>query len=134
MSNERAAEYAAAWTRHASVSDDAEGRANLSAYLSTLEPSVVYEDVPSGAKHEGLEGVTEFCKAVSRMFAMSFKITTTQDSGEQFAFEFVCDATSSQTGKLVTFKGVAIGAFKDGKVVAHRDYYDLSGFAQAGSR
>lgn len=118
--------YVDAWLRHTAVSDSAEGKANLDAFLAMLSPDVVYEDVPSGNKHEGLAAVTEMCRMVSGLFDMTIDVTSTQHDGDQFAFEFTCAATMRQTGHPFSFRAAAVGTFRDGKVVSQRDYYDMS--------
>lgn len=130
MSDQLLKEYVAAWLRHTMVSDTADGRENLAAFLTFLAPDVVYEDIPSGSRHEGRDAVAAMCRSVSGMFEMKIDIASEQSDGERFAFEFECVATLRQTGDVVTFRAGAIGTFRDGKVASHRDYYDFGAFGR----
>lgn len=124
MSDELLDSYVDAWLKHVAVSDSSEGEQNLEAFLSTLSPEVVYEDVPSGNRFDGHEGASQMSTRVSNLFDMTIAIESKQTDGERFAFEFTCDATMKATGDAFAFKAVAVGAFSNGKVVLHRDYYD----------
>ena len=125
-------EYIAAWIKHADVTDGPDGEANLNGFLATLSPDVVYEDVPSGGRYEGLAGATAMSNLVSGLFDMHFEITSAQAADGRFAFEYDCEATVKQTGDVVTLRAVAVGTFADGKVTTHRDYYDRGALATSG--
>jgi steroid delta-isomerase-like uncharacterized protein len=134
--------YFAAWARLAQAADPRSGTQEMARFLSFMADDVRYEDVPSGAVFIGHDGVRAMAAAAYAFSAdLDIECVSAQMSGDQFAFE--CEAHGTNTGALgpipasgkrFTLRSAAIGRISaDGKVVLHKDYWDMAGFlAQIG--
>ena len=134
--------YFAAWARHAQAADPETGAEEMARFLSFMAEDVRYEDVPSGSVFVGHDGVREMA-AAARAFSADLDIVcvSAQMSGDQFAFEFEAHGTNTgalgpipASGKRFRLRSAAIGRISaDGKVVLHKDYWDMASFlAQIG--
>jgi steroid delta-isomerase-like uncharacterized protein len=130
-------QYFKAWARHAQASDPRTGAAELALMLSFMSPDIRYEDVPTGLVFTGHDGVREMGAQALQMAAdLHFTLISAQASGDQFAFETETRGTNTgavgaipATGKPFVLRGVSVGRrSSDGKVVSHKDYWDLAGY------
>lgn len=135
-------DYFAAWARHAQASDPVAGAADRARLLAFMDPSIRYEDVPTAQVFTGHDGVIEMGAQTLRMSKdIHFTCISAQESGDQFAFETEAHGTNSgavgalpATGKPFVLRAVSVGKrTAQGKVVSHKDYWDLAGYlAQIG--
>jgi ketosteroid isomerase-like protein len=130
-------EYFAAWALHARASDPVDGLAERERMLAFMDPNIVYEDVPTGQVFTGHAGVVEMGRhALSMARDIRFTCVSAQESGEQFAFETETHGTNTgpigafpATGRPFVLRAVSIGKrTAEGKVVLHKDYWDLAGY------
>ena len=130
-------DYFAAWARHAQASDPVGGRADRERLLAFMAPEVVYEDVPTGAVFRGHDGVIEMGRlALTMAKDLRFVCVSAQASGDRFAFETETRGTNTgavgalpATGRAFVLRGVSVGRRSpDGRVVEHRDYWDLMAY------
>jgi steroid delta-isomerase-like uncharacterized protein len=128
--------YIAAWIPHPQAGGPG-GEQLLAALVKFMADDVVYEDVPTSGVYRAHAGVAEMCRGAYAMSSdLTFEVVTRQCSGNQFAFESVGRGTNDGavgpipgTGRAFELRGVAIGSVDDaGKVLVHRDYWDLAGF------
>ena len=129
--------YFAAWARHAQASDSRTGAEEMERLLSFMAEDVRYEDVPSGSVFVGHDGVRQMAAAAYGMSAdLDIKCVSAQTSGDQFAFESEAHGTNTgalgpipASGKRFALRSVSIGRISvEGKVVLHKDYWDMAGF------
>lgn len=129
--------YFKAWARHAQASDPNTGQVELALLLSYMSKDIRYEDVPTGLVFIGHDGVREMGAQALQMAAdLHFTLVSGQASGNQFAFETETRGTNTgavgaipATGKPFLLRGVSVGRLSpDGKVVSHKDYWDLAGY------
>ena len=133
--------YIDAWLAHPAAGAPDGGRA-LDRLLAFMSPDVRYEDVPSSVVFEGHDGVATMCAGAFQMSSdLTFRVTSAQIDGRNFAFENVSTGTNTgavgpipATGRPLTIRGVAVGVVSgDGLVEHHRDYWDMAGLlAQLG--
>jgi steroid delta-isomerase-like uncharacterized protein len=130
-------DYFAAWARHAQASDPDGGRADREHLLAFMAPDVVYEDVPTGAVFHGHEGVIKMGHLALTMAPdLRFVCLSAQASDDRFAFETETHGTNTgslgalpATGKAFVLRGVSVGRRSpEGKVLEHRDYWDLMAY------
>jgi ketosteroid isomerase-like protein len=130
-------EYFAAWARHAQAGDPIAGAADRERWLAFLDPAVRYEDVPTGQVFVGHEGVVRMgAQALQMANDIRFTCISAQEDGERFAVETETHGTNSgavgafpATGKRFVLRGVSVGRrTPEGKVVEHKDYWDLAGY------
>ena len=130
-------DYFAAWARHAQASDPVTGMADRARLLAFLAPDIRYEDVPTAQVFTGHDGVIRM-GAQALLMAKDIRFTriSAQASGDQFAFESETHGTNTgavgafpATGKPFVLRAVSVGKRNaEGKVVSHRDYWDLASY------
>jgi hypothetical protein len=129
-------EYVSAWQGHVRAGAP-DGGPELAELLRHMDPDVRYEDVPSGLRFAGHDGVREMAQsayAVSNDMAM--EVVSSQTDGTSFAFEWISRGESARApGSTFSFRGVSVGTLTaDGLVASHADYWDLAGLlAQLGA-
>ena len=127
--------YIDAWLGHvvAGGPDGSVALARLNGFMAT---DVVYDDVPSGARFVGHQGVADMARQAFELSTdLTFEIASRQTDGRSFAFETRGAGTNTgplgpmpATGKPFTLRGVSIGTIgSDGRVDTHRDYWDMAG-------
>ena len=130
-------EYFAAWTRHAQASDAITGMADRTRLLAFIDADIRYEDVPTAQVFTGHDGVVKMgARALLMAKDIRFACISAQQSGDQFAFETETYGTNTgavgafpATGKAFVLRGVSVGQCSpQGKVILHRDYWDLAGY------
>ena len=129
--------YFTAWSRHAQASDPKTGQAELARLLAFMSADIRYEDIPTGQVFIGHDGVRGMgAQALLMANDLHFTLVSAQLSDDQFAFETEAEGTNTgpigaipATGKTFKLRGVSIGRRSpDGKVVSHKDYWDLAGY------
>ena len=130
-------EYFAAWAQHARASDPINGIADRARMLGFMDPDIRYEDVPTAQVFIGHDGVIRMgAQALLMANDIRFTCISAQQSGDQFAFETETHGTNTgavggfpATGKPFVLRGTSVGKrTPEGKVVLHRDYWDLAGY------
>ena len=130
-------EYFAAWARHAQASDPITGTVERAHLLAFMDADIRYEDVPTAQVFTGHDGVIRMGAQALRMAKdLRFTCISTQQSGDQFAFETETHGTNTgavgafpATGKPFVLRGVSVGTrTPQGKVISHKDYWDLAGY------
>jgi steroid delta-isomerase-like uncharacterized protein len=130
-------EYFAAWARHAQASDPVTGMADRERLLAFMDPDIRYEDVPTAQVFTGYDGVIAMgAQALLMANDIRFARISAQESGDQFAFESEAQGTNTgavggfpATGKSFVLRSVSVGKLTpNGKVISHKDYWDLAGY------
>jgi hypothetical protein len=121
-------QYVPAWLGHVDVLG-AEGEARLQALLALMADDVRYVDVPTNRVSVGHAGVRQMATGVSERFDnISLRAFSAQSDSRHYAIEYEV-SISFGPGRTIVVPGVAVGEIgDDGKVAAHRDYYDRSPF------
>ena len=130
-------EYFTAWARHAQASDPISGIADRMHMLGFMDPDIRYEDVPTAQVFSGHDGVIKMgAQALLMANDIRFTCISAQQSGDQFAFETETHGTNTgavgafpATGKPFILRAVSVGRrTAQGKVISHKDYWDLAGY------
>lgn len=121
--------YIDAWLGHV-VAGGPDGSAALARLNGFMATDVVYDDVPSGARFDGQQGVADMARQAFELSTdLTFEIASRQTDGRSFAFETRGAGTNTgplgpmaATGKPFTLRGVSIGTTRpDGRVDTRRD-------------
>jgi limonene-1,2-epoxide hydrolase len=115
--------YAEAWTKHVKVRGD-DAQAYVAALVDFYTEGATYTDVPSGHRFAGHSGLEEMSRYVSSAFDADIEVLWTVADDSHFAIEY--ETVVRLHGNEVKVRGVAAGEVYDGRVSAHRDYYDRS--------
>ena len=127
--------YIDAWLRCPEAGGEA-GEEALTALTAFMSDDVRYEDVPTGAVHDGYDGIRQMAAGCSYMCAdMTFEVVQRVAGDGAYAFEWICSGTNTvATGPLpgkgdpFLFRGTSIGEVsRAGLVTSQRDYWDLAG-------
>lgn len=122
--------YAQAWANHVKVrGDDAE--AYLSAFLEQYTEDATYTDVPSGQRFAGHSALADAARHISTELDTDIDVLWAVADDSHFAIEY--EAVIRQGGSEVRMRGVAAGDVRDGRVCAHRSYYDGSALSEQSS-
>jgi predicted ester cyclase len=128
--------YIEVWLGHVAAGGP-DGAVQLARLVAAMTTDVVYEDVPSGARFTGHDGIARMARGAYQMSSdLAFEIGSRQTDGRSFAFETVGHGTNTgaiasiaSTGKRFTLRGVSIGTVTaDGLVSTQRDYWDMASF------
>ena len=121
--------YFKAWARHAQATDPKTGADDMARLLSFLSPEIRYEDVPTAQTFVGAQGMREMgAQALAMAADLNFTFVSGVADKTHFAFENECRGTAGN-GKAFLLRAVAIGRIgPDGKVISHKDYWDLAGY------
>jgi len=119
---------------------DAWNGRDVEAVLAFMSEDVVFTDVPLGEGVEGLAAVRDFVTRIMTAYSSDFRrelggMVVADDAA--YAFEFSESGTNDlaaagsrfpATGRPFRLSVVSIGRFRDGKIVEHKDYWDLAGY------
>jgi steroid delta-isomerase-like uncharacterized protein len=121
---------------------DAWNARDVEAVVGFLHEDVVYTDVPLGARVEGRAAVREFATRIMSAYSSDFRRELGEivvADGTTYAFEWTETGTNDlgapgsrfpRTGRPFSFPVVSIGRLRDGRIVEHRDYWDLADYLQ----
>ena len=130
-------DYFQAWALHAQAGDPKTGQAAAARMLAFMSPDIRYEDVPTGQLFTGHDAVIAMGAQTLRMSSdIRFTCISAQMSGDAFAFEQEARGTNTgavagmaATNKPFVIRGVSVGRRgADGRVIDHKDYWDLAGY------
>ena len=115
--------YAEVWSKHVKARG-ADAEAYLSALVELYTEDATYTDVPSGHRFAGHSGLEQMSRYVSTEFDADIEVLWAVTDGSHFAIEY--ETILRLRGNEVKVHGVAAGDVRDGRVSAHRDFYNGS--------
>lgn len=119
---------------------DAWNSRDVDGVLAFLGDDVVLADLPLGDEVHGLTAAREFVSRIMTAYSSDFRRQLGRlvvDDGTTYAFEFSETGTNDlaapgsrfpATGRPFELSVVSIGRVHDGRIVEHRDYWDLTDY------
>jgi steroid delta-isomerase-like uncharacterized protein len=106
----------------------------LEPLMATFTDDLVYEDVPLGVVNKGKEELRKFAAGFLNAFPdLKSTISSVIISDNKAAFEWLFEGTQKgdmpgmpASNKRMSFRGVSVAEFADGKVAHQIDYWDLA--------
>jgi steroid delta-isomerase-like uncharacterized protein len=119
---------------------DAWNARDVDAVMAFLDEDVVLADVPLGAVARGTVEARDFVTRILTAYSSDFHrelgpVLVADDTS--YAFEFSEKGTNDlapagsrfpATGRQFSLAAVSIGLLRNGRIVEHRDYWDLAGY------
>jgi steroid delta-isomerase-like uncharacterized protein len=121
---------------------DAWNARDVDAVMGFLDEDVVFADVPLGAVARGAAEMRDFVARILTAYSSDFhrELGPVVVADERsYAFEFSEKGTNDlapaasrfpATGRQFSLAAVSIGRLRNGRIVEHKDYWDLAGYLQ----
>lgn len=119
---------------------DAWNDRDVDGVVGFLGEDVVLADLPLGDEVQGVDAARAFVARIMSAYSSDFRRRLGRlvvDDGETYAFEFTETGTNDlaapgsrfpATGRAFELAVVSIGRVRAGRIVEHRDYWDLTSY------